>query len=123
MVILITGRANAGKTHYGAQLAKELILEGLNVSMIDGDTHRDKTNNKDFTDKGRIDNLTSAADLAAELEEHADVVIVAFVAPRQEWRDMMRKKWKKSRVVYVPGGTLWEGTTYEKPTDEELETR
>ena len=48
------------------------------------------------------------------------MVLVSFIAPKKEWRDSMRMLWIKSRVIYLPGGILWEGTGYETPTEEEL---
>ena len=120
MVYLITGKAGAGKTHYAKELAKELQEEGYQVRMLDGDTFRKKTKNKDFSDKGRIANLIKAARQAREDEWNGYIVICAFIAPRKEWRDMMRTFWLESRVIYIPGGSLWEGTIYEKPTDNEL---
>ena len=119
MVYLITGKAGAGKTHYGDELAKELRAEGFNVRRFDGDVFRLQTNNTDFTDKGRISNLMNVAKLAHEYELCGDVVILSFIAPRKEWRDRMRAMWNESRVIYIPGGTLWDGTIYEKPTKDE----
>ena len=119
MVYLITGKAGAGKTHYAQALAKELTDAGISVATFDGDTFRAKNSNKDFTDKGRIKNLIDAAVLAREAERKGDVVILSFIAPKKEWRNMMRSFWMKSILVYIPGGTLWEGTTYEKPDNDE----
>jgi len=123
MVILITGKAGAGKTHYSKELAKELIDDGERVIVLDGDELRDQTGNKDFTREGRMKNLKKAAELAADFEKDGFIVICAFIAPFKEFRDMMRKLWAQSRVVYVPGGTLWEGSEYEVPRFLELETR
>ena len=120
MVYLITGKKDAGKTTYGKRFAEELKAEGHKVIMIDGDEFREKKQNDDYSDQGRITNLMNAADMAAEFEEKGYIVVLAFVAPKREWRDMMRKKWRMSVVVYVPGGSLWPGTTYERPTDGEL---
>ena len=121
MVILITGKKGSGKSHYAQALAKELTDVGIPVATFDGDALRSETGNKDFTDKGRIQNLVRAATLARQREYEGDVVILSFIAPRKEWRNMMRGFWDKSRLVYMPGGTLWEGTTYETPSDEEFE--
>lgn len=120
MVILVTGKKDAGKTTYAERLAIELKAEGKSVVVIDGDVRRKKTDDKDFSDEGRIRNLMGAAEEAARLEAEGKTVILAFVAPREEWRNEMRKLWKDSIVVYIPGGTLWPNTTYERPTHDEL---
>jgi len=119
MVYLITAKAGAGKTHYSKCFAKELEGEGYKVIAIDGDEFRNKNKNQDFSDEGRILNLTNAALLAKELEEQGYIVIMAFIAPKKEWRDMMRKHWKESKVIYIPGGTLWAGSQYERPQNDE----
>jgi adenylylsulfate kinase-like enzyme len=92
------------------------------VLWIDGDKFRKATCNQDFSDEGRERNLRNAAIKAAEFEEEA-LVICSFIAPRKEWRDMMRGYWKESLVVYIPGGALWPGTGYEIPDFEELTIR
>lgn len=120
MVYLITGKAGAGKTHYAEALAAELKLDGHSVAMIDGDVLREKRKNDDYTDKGRIMNLMDAAEMAAELEAEGKIVICAFVSPKREWRTAMREHWMMSIVVYIPGGSLWKGTEYERPTDGEI---
>ena len=119
MIYLITGKAGAGKTHYSKALAKELIDEGIRVVVLDGDEFRQETGNEDFSDKGRRGNLLGAAKIAADLEAQGFTVILAFIAPLRKWRDEMRSLWQASEVIYLPGGTLWEGTTYEKPTRDE----
>lgn len=118
MIYLITGKAGAGKTHYSRALAAELILEGKKVVVLDGDEFRDKNKNNDFSDKGRRENLLGAARVAADLEKQGFTVILAFIAPREAWRREMRALWQESRVIYIPGGTLWPGTTYEKPDED-----
>jgi adenylylsulfate kinase-like enzyme len=119
-VILVTGKPSAGKSHYAFHLANELRSEGKLVRILDGDVFRHQTCNQDFTDAGRIRNLQGLAKAAAEGEWPGHVVIVAAVAPKREWRDMMRAQWKCSRLVYLPGGSLWEGTLYERPDDSEF---
>jgi len=120
MVYLITAKKDAGKTHYGNLFGEELKAEGYKVIHLDGDEFRGERKNNDFTDKGRIKNLTDAAKLAAEFESKGYIVILSFVAPRKEWRYMMRSYWKESIVVYLPGGILWPGTTYDRPDKDEL---
>jgi adenylylsulfate kinase-like enzyme len=92
----------------------------VSVSWVDGDVFRKETGNQDFSYQGRKRNLKDAAIRAAKLEENGNLVVCSFVAPKKRWRRMMRKYWKESLVVYIPGGTLWEGTTYEIPDLKEL---
>lgn len=119
MVILITGKKGAGKTHYAKAMLSELEERAYKVVLLDGDKLRAETGNTDFSDEGRIKNLKKAAQLAAKYENEGYIVLLSFIAPRKKWRDAMRKYWEKSRIVYIPGGTLWEGTTYDIPTEEE----
>lgn len=119
-VVLITGRPGSGKSHHAFHLAQELRAEGKMVRILDGDVFRHQTGNQDFTDAGRIRNLQDLAKAAAEGEWPGHVVIVAAVAPKREWRDMMRAQWKSSRLCYLPGGHLWPGTEYERPDESEF---
>jgi len=120
MVYLITGKKDAGKTTYAKRLVQEMNDAGIAAVVLDGDEFRAETGNEDFTDEGRQRNLIGAAKVAAELERQGNFVAVAFVSPRKAWREAMRLFWKESRVIYLPGGTLWPNTTYEIPDDEEF---
>ena len=123
MAILITGKKNAGKTTYATRLVQEMLDTGIKAVALDGDVYRKETGNDDYSDAGRQRNLLGVAGVAAELGKQGHVVAVGFVAPRRAWRDEMRRYWKVSRVVYLPGGELWPNTTYEVPSDEEFNIR
>jgi len=123
MIYLITGKAGAGKTWYATQLKKEFTQEGKSVYHIDGDVWREKNINEDFSDEGRLSNLVSAAKMAGRYEDQNDIVILSFIAPKKEWRELMRVFWEQSRTIYIPGGSLWSGTEYEKPDELEMELR
>lgn len=120
MVYLITGKQGAGKSTYAFNLVDELKKEGNMVEWIDGDAWRASHNNKDFTDEGRRSNLLSAAMAAKKGEDAGCIVVLSFIAPCRKWRDEMRQLWNESVVIYIPGGKLWEGTTYERPDIEEM---
>ncbi|MFH2094375.1 MAG: adenylyl-sulfate kinase [Bacteroidota bacterium] len=123
MVYWITGRKNAGKTTYAHKLRDELkrISNGQDtVLILDGDDVRIYFP-RGFSDDDRRENIMTIARIAAIAEKQGIIVIVACVSPRRCWRDEARKMFSESRLIYIPGGTLWENTTYEEPDTEELE--
>lgn len=120
MVILVTGKAGAGKSFYASWLASEMKSSDKPVKLIDGDIWREQTNNQDFTDTGRLENLLSAAGQAKLYEDQGFTVVMAFICPKKKWRVQMRSMWRVSRLVYIPGGLLWEGTEYEVPDEDEF---
>lgn len=121
MVILITGKPSSGKSTMAFHLAQELRAEGKMVRILDSDVFRHQTGNQDFTDAGRFRNLHGLAEMAALAEKTGFAVIVAAVAPKREWRNAMRAQWQPgSRLVYLPGGSLWPGTEYERPDESEF---
>ena len=120
MIYLITGKPGSGKTTYADRLALTLVVAGSRVRRIDGDKWRQSHKNEDFSEAGRILNLESAAQEAGKAEAMGIVVILSFVAPKKQYREMMARYWEEWIVVHIPGGELWEGTEYEVPDVEEL---
>ena len=123
MVILITGKKGSGKSTYAQRLKAEMEAEAYRVIWLDGDLFRKEMKNDDYTDEGRLRNLRDAAKAAADYERLGYTVLLSFIAPKKSFRKMMRSYWEVSRVVYMPGGTLWEGTTYERPSEREIEVK
>lgn len=117
MVIWITGRKGSGKSTLASLLAGQF----RSAVVLDGDTIRDTiTGNHDFSDAGRMANIETLANLAHVLESQGLTVIVACISPRRAWRKAVREIFLQSMLVYLPGGTLWEGSEYEEPDAEEL---
>jgi len=123
MVILITGKKGSGKSHYAKLLQEELIQEHYQVKWLDGDVFRKETGNADYTDEGRLRNLMDAAEIARAYEMKGWIVLLSFIMPQKRYRDKMRNRLSTSRIVYIPGGTLWEGTKYERPTEREMKVK
>ena len=119
MVYFLTGKAGVGKTTLAYRMAYEMAQRGVRVIVLDGARFR-KWFPSDFTDEGRRRNVEMVATFAAMLEEQGYTVIVELFAPTRALRLMARRKWAQSQLVYLPGGTLWEGTTYEEPISDEF---
>lgn len=121
IVILICGKSGAGKTFHAKRLAEELRSSGMMVQILDGDAFRGMMGNKDFSGVGRYKNLKAMSETAQMIEANGRTAIVACMAPMKSLREMMRSYWAESRLVYLPGGTLWDGTEYETPDTGEFD--
>ena len=121
MIYWITGRKNSGKTTKAYQLALELITKkGDSIFILDGDQVREKMPTG-FSDQERHDHIMRIAGFASLAEEQGHTVIIALISPKKEWRQKAREMFRESRLIYVEGGELWEGTEYEEPDEEELQ--
>lgn len=120
MLYLITGKANSGKTTYAKNLTKILKAQGHQVYLLDADNVRKKRKDRDFTRSGRRDHIMAMAQFGSLAEDQGMIVIIACIAPVKEWRYAARVYFKKSKVIYVRGGTLWKNTVYERPGHLEL---
>ena len=92
MVIWITGKSSSGKTVYSKRLKNLFESMGTKVLILDGDTVRDKFDNKGYKDKDREKHIMDIANYAAIAEEQGFLVIIALVSPKKEWRMKARKK-------------------------------
>ncbi len=119
MIYWLTGRANSGKTICSYRLAINLTREGKTTLVLDGDEVRGIVP-ADFSDQGRHDHIMRIAGFASIAEAQGLTVIIALVSPRKAWRQEARKLFKESKLIYMPGGEMWPGTTYEEPDGEEL---
>jgi len=120
MVYWLTGKSSAGKTVYSKRLKRQLEKLGAKVLLLDGDTVRDQFQNNDYDDEARLNHIMTIAKFAAIAEQQGFIVIIALISPKKEWRMKARKLFDKSMLIYLPGGILWEGTTYEEPDHEEM---
>lgn len=120
MVYWITGASSAGKTVYAKRIKKHLEKFGAKVLLYDGDEVRDVDGNVDYSDESREKHIMTIAKFAAIAERQGFVVIIALISPLKEWRMKARKLFDKSILIYLPGGTLWDGSTYEIPDTEEI---
>lgn len=115
MVIWITGKGQAGKTTIGNKLAS-VIPKALLIDAGDFRRHFPE----DFSDEGRRRNVLRMAKVAAIFERQGFVPLVCCVSPTKALREEARRMFKESTIIYVPGGMLWEGTSYEEPDRSEI---
>jgi len=98
MIYWLTGQPCAGKT----TLADLLKKEKPGAFRIDGDDMRELFSNKDYSAKGRIDNVGTAQRIAHYLHNQGRDVIVSLVSPyvdqREEFKTLLGDNIKE---IYV----------------------
>jgi adenylylsulfate kinase len=83
--ILIMGLPGAGKTYLANELQKELHNRGFVVEWFNADEVRERFNDWDFSEEGRIRQGRRMSDLAEK--SSADFIISDFVAPLPAMRE------------------------------------
>lgn len=87
MIYWFTGQPAHGKTVL-AKMLKALLPDAF---MIDGDDMRELFSNKDYSIKGRVENIATAQRIAHYLHNQGKDVIVALVAPYVDQREEFKK--------------------------------
>ena len=88
MVYWFTGQPAHGKTVLARYLHSYLKMKPF---MIDGDDMRELFANKDYSIKGRVENVGTAQRIAHYLHNQGKDVIVALVAPYIDQREDFKK--------------------------------
>ena len=88
MIYWFTGQPGAGKTVLARYLHSYLKMKPF---MIDGDDMRELFSNKDYSIKGRVENVGTAQRIAHYLHKQGKDVIVALVAPYIDQREDFKK--------------------------------
>lgn len=99
--ILIMGLPGSGKTFLSKELKKRLESKGKKVQWLNADVVREKFNDWDFSEEGRIRQSVRMKVLADETD--ADITIADFVAPLPQMRINFNADW----VIWVD--TIKEG--------------
>ena len=98
MIYWFTGQPSSGKT----TLADLLKKEKPGAFRIDGDDMRELFSNKDYSIKGRVENVGTAQRIAQYLHNQGKDVIVSLVSPyidqREDFKELMGKNLKE---IYV----------------------
>lgn len=86
------GLSGAGKTTLASGLAEKLRGQGRPVLLLDGDELRaGLCRDLGFSDEARTENIRRAAELAKLAITQGQVVIAAFITPRESLRQMAKE--------------------------------
>ena len=130
MIYWFTGQPCAGKTVLANKLKNHLENEvnekdpnkRYKIYRIDGDDMRELFSNKDYTIKGRVENVGTAQRIAHYLHNQGQDVIVSLVAPyvdqREDFKELLGDNIKEIYVHTTEPRERdhWKATAYVGPT-------
>ena len=97
MVIWFTGQPGSGKTTLAKEIqGRPVYLKTFGdksydkVIHIDGDDLRDVLDNKDYSEKGRRENINLAMNLARFMDNKGFTVVVSLVSPYRDLREELK---------------------------------
>ncbi|UOD51429.1 sulfate adenylyltransferase subunit CysN [Orrella daihaiensis] len=101
-VFWFTGLSGSGKSTIANALEKELHRRGMRTYVLDGDNIRQGLN-KDlgFSEADRVENIRRIAEVARLMLDAGLVVMVAFISPFRQEREMARDLIGKDAFVEV----------------------
>jgi adenylyl-sulfate kinase len=101
-VIWLTGLSGAGKSTISYHLQEELLGQGIDAYVLDGDHLRLGLNaDLGFSKKDRTENLRRAAEVAKLFNDAGFVVICAFISPFSSVRQKIRKLFRAGEFVEI----------------------
>ncbi len=95
MVLWFTGQPGSGKTTLTNKFIEDKLIGFMKIPHwkivhIDGDDLRDIVDNKDYSEKGRRENINLAMNLARFMDNKGFTVIVSLVSPYRDQREELK---------------------------------
>jgi adenylylsulfate kinase-like enzyme len=127
-ILWLTGQPGSGKTTLSNAIIKNISdnnkFADIETIQIDGDDLRDLTENKDYSEKGRRENISLSQKIAFFCQNKGYFVIVSLVAPYLDLRESFKKKTEVCEVyLYTSenrGKEIFFSSDYEKPLENFL---
>jgi adenylylsulfate kinase-like enzyme len=95
MVLWFTGQPGSGKTTLTNKFIEDKLIGFMKIPHwkivhIDGDDLRDIVDNKDYSEKGRRENINLAMNLARFMDNKGFTVVVSLVSPYRDQREELK---------------------------------
>jgi len=95
MVIWFTGQPGSGKTTLAERFIQDKLIgfmkiHPVRIVHIDGDDLREMVDNKDYSEKGRRENINLAMNITRFMDNKGFIVIVSLVSPYRDQREELK---------------------------------
>jgi adenylylsulfate kinase-like enzyme len=95
LIIWLTGQPGSGKTTLAKRFIDDKLIgfmkmQPYRIIHIDGDDLRKLTDNKDYSKRGRKENVKLATNMAKFLDNQHFTVVVSLVAPYRSQREQLK---------------------------------
>ena len=123
MIIWLTGQPGSGKTTLANSIIDKISNadDSLKIIHLDGDDLRKINKNKDYSKKGRINNISTAISIMRFLANKDYLCIVSIVAPYKFLRDELKEEFPFLEIYLhtkeIRGREDFFAKDYEIPTD------
>lgn len=98
----LTGLSGSGKSTIANLVEKQLFAEGRHTYILDGDNVRQGLNRDlGFKESDRVENIRRVAEVAKLMVDAGLIVIVSFISPYREEREMARRLFDEGEFVEV----------------------
>ena len=100
--VSIRGLSGSGKSTIANLVEKQLFAEGRHTYILDGDNVRQGLNRDlGFKESDRVENIRRVAEVAKLMVDAGLIVIVSFISPYREEREMARRLFDEGEFVEV----------------------
>ena len=95
MVLWFTGQPGSGKTTLTNRFIEDKLIgfmkiQPVRIEHIDGDDLRDIVDNKDYSEKGRRENINLAMNITRFMDNKGFTVEVSLVSPYRDQREELK---------------------------------
>ena len=95
MVLWFTGQPGSGKTTLTNRFIEDKLIgfmkiQPIRIVHIDGDDLREIVDNKDYSEKGRRENINLAMNITRFMDNKGFIVIVSLVSPYRDLREELK---------------------------------